>query len=60
MSPKKVGVKGKALSSRSRELVNNVRKFMKAEAESGLVCPLENYRYVFYFIFLSYRATYTY
>lgn len=44
MAPKKIGVKGKPLTSQTREIIDNVSKFMENEAKGGLQIPLKNYR----------------
>ncbi|CAH2012235.1 unnamed protein product [Acanthoscelides obtectus] len=43
MAPKKLG-RGRVLHSQSCEIVNNIIKFMKKEAEEGISIPLTNYR----------------
>ncbi|CAH1997603.1 unnamed protein product [Acanthoscelides obtectus] len=42
MAPKKLG-RGRVLHSQSCEIVNNIIKFMKKEAEEGISIPLTNY-----------------
>ncbi|CAH1987353.1 unnamed protein product [Acanthoscelides obtectus] len=43
MAPKKL-LRGRVLHSQSCEIVNNIIKFMKKEAEEGISIPLTNYR----------------
>lgn len=54
-SPKKVGVKGKAIGSQGKEIINNVISFMCREAEDGLTIPLANHRfvYIYYIAFIK-------
>ncbi|KAG5882580.1 hypothetical protein JTB14_030129 [Gonioctena quinquepunctata] len=43
--PKKtLGIKGMIIHSQAREVINNVFKFMKEEAQNGLKVPIANYR----------------
>ena len=45
MSEKKVGVKGKVVHSQAREIIANVMKFMKREADNGSpLVPLSNFK----------------
>ncbi|KAK4886753.1 hypothetical protein RN001_003024 [Aquatica leii] len=43
-SSKKVGVRGKIIHSQGREIIANVLKFFKQEAENGVTIPLTNFK----------------
>ncbi|KAJ3645867.1 hypothetical protein Zmor_023490 [Zophobas morio] len=43
-SNKKIVVKGKVIHSQAREIIANVLRFMKDEAENGEKIPLKNFR----------------
>lgn len=41
---KTLGIKGLVISRQTREVIHNVYKFMKDEAQNGTKIPLANYR----------------
>jgi hypothetical protein len=43
-TPKKVGVPGKGIHSQTKEVIANVLKFMREEAEKGITIPLANFK----------------
>jgi hypothetical protein len=43
-TPKKVGVPGKGTHSQTKEVIANVFKFMREEAEKGITIPLANFK----------------
>ncbi|KAK4881538.1 hypothetical protein RN001_004857 [Aquatica leii] len=43
-SSMKIGVRGKIINSQGREIIANVLKFFKQEAENGVTVPLTNFK----------------
>lgn len=41
---KTLGIKGMVISKQTREVIHNVYKFMKDEAQNGTKIPIANYR----------------